>query len=70
MMSSRQTGSIVKDGRILYRLSRKVKGFQYHPKFKYLIHNVRDGEIREQVAPLGYDVQYFDGCFFPFLVTK
>lgn len=58
---------IITSGRILYALSRKHPGFEYNRKFKYLTHTVPDGDIRRIVAPLGYVIRYFDGCFYPFL---
>lgn len=58
---------IIKDGRILYNIKRKNKLFNYHPTYKYLVHDCSDAEICKIVEPMGYKITYFDGCFNPFL---
>ena len=59
---------IIKDLRILNKLSRK-----YHlivdKQFKYILNDLTLKEERE-LKKQGYNIKYFSGCFYPFIVKE
>lgn len=61
---------IVKDLRILKPLSKKFD-FEYDPKHRYVTKSDSIEEnfrTKKELQKAGYDLKYFDGCFYPFIV--
>jgi hypothetical protein len=64
--------TIIKDLRILKRIEKQF-GCKFDRKERYC---TSSGQLeskwdeRLKLVKLGYDLMYFDGCFYPFLVKK
>ena len=63
---------IIKDLRILNRIGKK-HGIVFDRKFRYATDSNKiehHYKAREELQKDGYDLKYFDGCFYPFLIKK
>jgi len=59
-------GDTTSEGKSIYLRVEKATGLKFHSKFRYL----EDNETPEQLDKLnkmGYELKYFDGCFYPYL---
>ena len=60
---------VVKNLRTLKRIG-KIHGCVFDTKFRYCTDNKieHNWKARQALRKDGYDLKYFDGCFYPFLI--
>lgn len=64
--------TIIKDLRVLKRIEKEF-GCKFDREHRYCIDCVTldsNWNERLRLERLGYDLMYFDGCFYPYLVKK
>ena len=59
--------NVTKNGHTLRKASKKY-GFTYDKKHKYIISDPSITQ-RHALRDDGYELRFFDGCFYPFLVS-
>jgi len=60
---------VIKDGRIIKAIC-KLYNMTYHDYYKYIIDDNNIGYRRILYKNNYYQLQYFSGCFYPYLVKK
>lgn len=59
----------IKDRKLLRHLS-NIHGFKYDEAYGYVTDSGNLEEDRSGLQKDGFDLKYFDGCFYPFIVRK
>lgn len=59
---------VIKDLRVLNPLSKKY-GLLIDSEFKYVLNDV-SLKTKRDLKVLGYEVKYFSGCFYPYVVKS